>query len=125
MRLSDVATLAQIGETREYQTLSMKEPRRVVIVSAEVNIEGRLFITVRPEGQSGGYFRVRAASLSMPEPVAPQPVTYVDCDPADDAARVALAKGICPECETATCQRRPGYPYCTGDAAAYLARKAL
>jgi hypothetical protein len=64
MNLSDVAALAVVGSTRIYQTKGSK-PIHVVIKSATVDGEGRLFITVANEDDPQHTFRVRASSLSI------------------------------------------------------------
>jgi hypothetical protein len=65
MKLSEVARLAEAGAIRIYQTKSIK-PMHVLVVSAEVNYEGRLFITVANANEPTRTFNVSAFSLSLP-----------------------------------------------------------
>jgi hypothetical protein len=65
MDLQAVAALAYVGATRIYQTKGTK-PAHVIVRSATVDGEGRLFITVAYEDDPKFTFRVRATSLSIP-----------------------------------------------------------
>jgi len=70
MKLSDAARLATVGETRVYQTKTLK-PVLVVVTSAEVDARGSLWVTVRRLDPVHPFddtpFAVRVQSLSIPE----------------------------------------------------------
>ena len=69
MNLHDVARVCEIGAEREYQTLRMKEPKRVIVVAATVDSRGRLTVTVRPVDKSSWThgFNVSPFSLEIPD----------------------------------------------------------